>query len=351
LLATLEGLQQRIPTMIRVTEEVLAERAVAHARKELAAAAELGVTPDMCLASLRGVLGTLRPLLQRYSLLVPPGVFAWYKPETWSEADGEWRDASGNGHVGRCTEGRATTLVQEGHGVERPLAAVTGQVRTSMDFGPVIAHEFTIASVSRYTGGACARILNGSRSNWLHAHWGNGHGVAHYDGWKTDSKSTVPGAKTDWVLMIGQNGGEGILRANGQEVGSGLGGSGNQNLMINAGQFGNEQSDWAVSEVITWDRALSREEILEVESYLYLRLGWAYSDTAGATGSAQPAEQQLDQRAMAYLARLPETKRALDLVREVQLLVHSKEHYDPIPLVLMPEPPIRTATGEDVYAV
>ena len=216
---------------------------------------------------------------------VPPeGLVAWYQPETWRDAQKEWHDASGHNHVGRVTHGSVSFGRAEGHGAKRVVGAVSGGTGASFDFGAVIKPQFTIASVCRYTGGARARILQGTRSNWLHSHWGSHRGVAHYDGWKTSSSSSVC-AEHEWVVMIGQNCGEGILRANGVSVGTGGGGSGDQGLVINAGRHSGEKSDWAVSELLTWDRALTRDEIARVEAYLFGRLGRDAPDAAGAAGA------------------------------------------------------------------
>lgn len=43
----------------------------------------------------------------------------------------------------------------------------------------ITSSERGICSISRYTGRYRRRILLGSRSNWLHGHWGGRAGVAH----------------------------------------------------------------------------------------------------------------------------------------------------------------------------
>ena len=51
---------------------------------------------------------------------------------------------------------------------------------------------------------------------------------------------------------MGQNGGANIFRRNGVDVGVTSGGHGNQELVINAGPFGGETSDWGVAEILTF---------------------------------------------------------------------------------------------------
>ena len=146
------------------------------------------------------------------------GLEAWFKPERFSVSDGQWQDASAHGHIGKCTQGSLAFKKYTGeHGAQNSVSAVFGDAGTSFDFGPVIKHTFTIASVCRYTGSGRQRILQGTRSNWLHSHHGGDRGVAHYDAWNTRTGKSVCG-EHDWVLMIGQNGGDFIMRANGQDV-------------------------------------------------------------------------------------------------------------------------------------
>ena len=66
-----------------------------------------------------------------------------------------------------------------------------------ISFGAVIQNEFTVCSVTRYTGGTKGRILNGGVSNWLHGHWWGRAGVAYYNGWKTAVRDRVS-PDTNW---------------------------------------------------------------------------------------------------------------------------------------------------------
>ena len=93
-----------------------------------------------------------------------------------------------------------------------PRLTVSGGTDSTFDFGNVVKGNFTVISLTRYTGGRKERILQGN-SNWLHGHWRNNAGVAHYDGWKTPEHND-PGSE-GWLCYVGQNGGECIHRANG----------------------------------------------------------------------------------------------------------------------------------------
>lgn len=186
------------------------------------------------------------------------GLVAWYSIDNFDASSGTWSDKSGNSLNAQVTSG-ALTLVQEEGG-----PALHGTTSTQIEFGDVIPSTFTVAGVTRYTGGTRQRILNGHGANWLHGHWGSRTCVAHYNGWIT-SHSTYDG-QDDWHVMIGQNSPNGIMRCDGNDVRqSSHQGSSATGLHINRG---GEVSDFAVREVITWNRALSEAEIDAVSEYL-----------------------------------------------------------------------------------
>ena len=72
---------------------------------------------------------------------------------------------------------------KSGHGALGVVTALEGSTADSINFGHVIKYEFTICSVTRYTGGNKGRILNREEVDWLHGHHGGKAGVAFYEGW------------------------------------------------------------------------------------------------------------------------------------------------------------------------
>ena len=77
------------------------------------------------------------------------------------------------------------------------------------------------------------------------------------------------------------------------------GGEGDVDLVINQGECPKENSDWAVAELMTWDRHLTQAEIEGVEAYLVARL----DDPAGiAIEEKEPAT--LAKRATCVLSGL-----------------------------------------------
>ena len=129
---------------------------------------------------------------------------AWYCPGAFDIASGTWRDCSGNGNTATLSGSGLVELRNAGHGATNKVRALSGTTSSVIAFGPVIKSEFTICSVTRYTGGTKGRILQGS-TNWLHGHRGGNAGVAHYEGWKTAQQDNVS-PDTDWVVS-GSNAG------------------------------------------------------------------------------------------------------------------------------------------------
>jgi len=111
--------------------------------------------------------------------------------------------------------------------------------------------------------------------------------VASYDAWVTSYHSQ--GTLTDWLVMCSTNNGrrayvDGVNVATADR----RGGSGNKHIGINYAPNGGccdgEVSDWAVAEIITWNRALSDDEMLKVSDHL-AKVGSARVTEVAAYGS------------------------------------------------------------------
>ena len=83
-----------------------------------------------------------------------------------------WADAGGNGNDGTVTRGDLVQSVETSC-TERATRYVAGNMRNTMS-GKVIHSQFTICSVTRYTGPTRGRVLMGKNGNWLHGHNGGG---------------------------------------------------------------------------------------------------------------------------------------------------------------------------------
>merc|ERR1711879_790462 len=164
---------------------------------------------------------------------------------------------------------------KKGYGAAVKIKALSGSSKTQVTFGRILAQDYTICSISRYTGEKRARVLMGSRGtpvsqkgNWLHGHWAGRVGVARYEDWGTYRFSLKDVERTEWLVMCGQNvNTRNIIRANGRNVIAQEAGDGPWHISINTGDR-DDTSDWALKELITWNRRLRKDEMSAVEKYL-----------------------------------------------------------------------------------
>ena len=155
-------------------------------------------------------------------------------------------------------------------------------MRSGFDFGNVIPPTHTVCSVSRYSrtpDGASHRLrILQSRmaNNWLHGHH-NGHaGVAFYNGWLTSDQRHKD--VSDWVVLCGTNGAQRAFDGFSSGAPANIASQSTAPvkftetipLYINNGW--DEKSDFAVMEVITWDRVLSEAEMVATVDYLKWKL-------------------------------------------------------------------------------
>jgi hypothetical protein len=207
--------------------------------------------------------------------------YAWYKHGTFDEKMMMWPEATGvYGQPAILSGGGFTAVTEGGHGAVNEVTSLHGtREDSSIRFGRVIQSTFSICSVTRYTSSDQnnqKRILNGGGGSWYHGHWNSRAGVAYYGPSHSTSSQNQLEAKTDWLVMCGSNAdgdGFGGMLANGVEVRRGS--QGQRDLYINAGSYmPREASDFALAEVIIWDRALSEDELRREASRLhYLLLG------------------------------------------------------------------------------
>ena len=175
-------------------------------------------------------------------------------------------DLSGNGR-NATTTGTIIEAKGMGNGATGNISYIYGGQRDTITWpNGSIPENFTILSLTRWTGGSRQRILSSINGNWLHGHWGGRRGVFYYEGWRKGDPSI--GNLDDWLCSISKNSSstpnniliDGI--PNGQ-AGGGNGGGGYK-LGINNNPWAGwgEVSDWALSCVIIWDRHLEDNEML-----------------------------------------------------------------------------------------
>ena len=195
------------------------------------------------------------------------------------------RDSSGNERHATTSTGNITKTNGIGNGALGNINYLTGGTSSIINW-PLgsIPVDFTILSLTRYTGGSRKRILTSDRNggNFLHGHWGydfnindnRGRGCVHYDRWKSRYSSPILGNLDDWLCCIGKNGGTipNNILFDGVPSGTENGGVGGYKLCINDN---GENSDWAFGCVIIWDYHLTDEDCFFYNSLIqnYLNTG------------------------------------------------------------------------------
>ena len=195
---------------------------------------------------------------------------AWFKSEN---AGSVWPSEVGD-FEGRSIANAVFRHVNGGYGADRPVTYLYGGSGAKFDFGLILKPTFTLCSVSRYHGDKRLRILQSrSGNNLLHGHWSGKAGVAYYNKWVT--KNDMDYCDEDWVVLCGTNGAQRVYSgmANSTNIATAVGKqlTKDEPLYINHG-YSNENSDFGVMEVITWDRALSEEEMAASMDYLKWKL-------------------------------------------------------------------------------
>ena len=223
---------------------------------------------------------------------------AWFKSGEFDLVNMIWPNtAPGSAHAAASLNGpgfsRLTNQFGQ-HGARNQFAVLTGTKSggpSQVEFGNILKSQFTICSVSRYVeGGAMERILTGGGENWLHGHWGGRAGRGYYGdstGWVAHADLSP---NTDWISMCGTNAGSQLILVNGISEGTSTGGSAPQTLWINGGDRP-EWSDFAVVEVMAWDRGLSSDEIYSASNYLANKFGVG---TVTGVSSAAPTSKPIE---------------------------------------------------------
>ena len=188
-----------------------------------------------------------------------------------------WVDKSGNGYDFNETHGQPTYSNKDGLGVVK----FDGQsiIWTGKSLYPDFSN-YTILSVSRYTGGATKRVISDvGGNNWLFGYHDAGIGGSsncfHANGWLTSNRDQVAGQ--NWHLHVGT--------INDSDYAQGWvdqtimvdtptgAGTPHQPKLLALGGWGTtsgfiEMSAAEVAELIVFDRVLETSEIAQAENYL-----------------------------------------------------------------------------------
>ena len=202
------------------------------------------------------------------------GLTNWFPSATAHPA---WKDVIGN-RVAQVVRGDVGVSSYAGHGSHREIRAVYGDVTSAYLFGQfILRQQWTLCTVSRYTGSRRGRIFIGGPGNFLHGHNRGKRGVAYYDGWVTPDQTH--GESTDWLVMCATNvGARAFVDGVNVAISNPKKSSGSwKSLGVNEAPSSgccdrNTKSDWAIAEVMVWDRALHSEEMMQVYRYVRTEL-------------------------------------------------------------------------------
>lgn len=209
------------------------------------------------------------------------GLTGWYTGDsvvggnpmtTWTDLSGNNNHVTLNGSNGANLSGSVIRSTTGGGGnALRPF--IYGDQNAKMRFPTTVMtatyNNYTFFHVSKYyaPGGTPTRnrIWDGVGNNWLSGFHSQESGVAYHGGWTTTNTS-VDVHGNDWVFSTDQRY---LYRSNGVSRGSGIGGGTSAQLSVNWGAYESTQrSDWAIAEVIVYNRTLSSSEYTSVEDYL-----------------------------------------------------------------------------------
>jgi hypothetical protein len=173
----------------------------------------------------------------------------------------------------------ATTInVTQKISTNKNIKCLSGTQTSSILFPPgSIPSNFTICSLTRYSGPNKNRILQSTSNDWVHGHWNGKNKFVYYDSLKGEGSNDNP---DDWSIIIGTN--DTNIQApyniysNGNFIGKNNGGTGGEGyqLGINSSGF-NQYSDFEFSLLIIWDTILNKDEIEDLYNMInsYLNTG------------------------------------------------------------------------------
>jgi hypothetical protein len=216
-------------------------------------------------------------LTKYQQLIINKKPWGRYGAESWSE--------NTLNEIGGDTSKNASTLgvingTSVGNGATSPIAFLNGSTSSSVTFpSNSIPSNFTICSLTRYTGTTNNTCILSSSSNWFHGHFDNRKGLCYYGGW--NNNNTASGNQDDWIVCCGTNSTlintpYNILN-NGVPMGQSIGGvSGNQ-LRINNARYAN--GNFGFSQLLIFDQLLTADEMVIVSDALKNYLATGILDT------------------------------------------------------------------------
>jgi len=136
------------------------------------------------------------------------GPWGIWRAQFFNPSTGALPEARGFVFRGVTSSGPIGSGSGSGAGATASVNWIGGGTSSQLSWNAVPgSNEFTICSITRYTGGSRGRILESATSspnNWLFGHCCGFRAGAHLNTWLTTTNNR--GVVTNWLVMCGQNG-------------------------------------------------------------------------------------------------------------------------------------------------
>jgi hypothetical protein len=199
-------------------------------------------------------------------------LYARYQAKDYSSATNMWMDSSPNKldiPSGQITKTDLTIGTNNGqNNASGNFLTIRGTPKTKILFTTEDINEYTIIYICRYNGNSKGRILNGNVGNWLSGFWLGSSGIAFHEGWLTDQTDKH---QSNWFIGIDSGN---LYRSNGATRGT-TGGARTTlpPFGINVDGSISEKSDFEIAELIIFNRVLTADEYIAVETSLSQNYG------------------------------------------------------------------------------
>jgi hypothetical protein len=187
------------------------------------------------------------------------GLSGRYTTDSFNDSNNSWADTSPMANHILDVKGDLKRADDHVHGSKTVGLKFPIEV-----FGP--DNAYTMFYVARYNGPTKKRIFDGTDNNWLSGFWGGKTGVAHHKGWLTQASTSVHGPHS-WIIATDA---PNKFRTFGEDrvINKDVYNTTSQ-ITVNMGAYYESgSSDWAIKEVIFYNRLLNLNEIARVEAYL-----------------------------------------------------------------------------------
>jgi hypothetical protein len=209
---------------------------------------------------------------------VPYGLHRRFNASDFNPVTKVWTD-SANGNTITAT-GNVSLVTKIGDSQYRPMSVVEFDTTGSFDFNNGLLSNYTLFYITRYKGGANARILNGKLINWVAGHYAGYSGVEYHEKWLLNPNPQLAGTPAMNLhgtnFFIGSsvstdfytNGTKRTTETNTTNMTTYL-----PTLCINRGQYtsietNSEASNGQILDILMYNRVLSDTERKKVENYL-----------------------------------------------------------------------------------